>query len=521
MADESDQSGLSEPKERVSWSEECVLQFKDAGPLLTTNVAINLLSTASLALVGHLGPAELAAVCMAQVIMTGSLVILLGNMNALGHLSAEARDDALYHHEQGNVLESEKAYKEVGAWLQMGLVLPLVLFFPMIAGVWSSVGTALAAMGACEGEVCDLAESFATMSLGWVVPFTIFQCISVYLDTIGIMWPQALISIIFCAIGVVLNYIFIFGLRFAHIPWPGMGVIGAPAAAAVTQWVQLSVLCLFVWGRTAYEPAVVNTWHGWSESSFSVERATHFLALGAPMCMWDLIDYWVPGLLVLMAGIIGSAQVQAAGVILSVIVLCQPLVLTFKYSMFARIDAHFDAETPHKARDTYSVGLSCSLMLSLILGLFLWKEISWVTSLFNCTHQVTTIATDMLPAAIAYFVLFCFNSYNYELQNAKEDTWTANIVAVLSRWVVGVGMMLVVVFKGWGAHALWPCLFVAEFCHAIFLLVLVCQTDWDTCNLMSPIKAANTKRGILASPVSNYGTMVAMDTPADSLSPSL
>merc|ERR1719460_804170 len=102
---------------------------------------------------------------------------------------------------------------------------------------------------------------------------------------------------------------------------------------------------------------------------------------------------------------------------------------------------------PHKARDTYCVGLSCSLLLSLLLGIFLWQQIDWISRLFHCDSRTAQIASDMIPAAVAYFIFYCFNSYNFELQNAKEETTTANVVAFISRWGIGVGAMIVATFK--------------------------------------------------------------------------
>ena len=83
-------------------------------------LSINLLSTVSLAFVGQLGLDQLAAVCLATCLMTGTLVLILGHTNALRCLTQpslhpgidlcadrsnfcqDAYENAIEHNEEGN-----------------------------------------------------------------------------------------------------------------------------------------------------------------------------------------------------------------------------------------------------------------------------------------------------------------------------------------------------------------------------------------------------------------------------------
>jgi len=300
------------------------------------------------------------------------------------------------------------------------------------------------------------------------------------LETIRIVWPQAAIQLAFCPVGIAVNYVLVFGLEWANIPFTGYGLLGSAVATSIVQWVQLLALLFFVWGGATYQPAVHVTWQGWTWEAFSISRSCRFIALGLPMSIWDLLESWVPGILVCVAGTIGTQQVAASGIVLSVVVLCQPLILSFKYSMFARIDYHFEEGFPELARDTYFAGLTCSVLMSVLVGFGMVRMFDEGANYFTDSEPVARLSQQMIPAAVAYFVLFCVNSYNFELQNAKEEQMRANMCSLFGRWCVGIGAMSVAVFHAnWGDKALWPCLFLGEFCHAIFLMVFACQTDWE------------------------------------------
>ena len=48
-----------------------------------------------------------------------------------------------------------------------------------------------------------------------MIPFALYQCVSVYLETIRIVWPQAAIQLAFCPVGIAVNYVLVFGLEWA------------------------------------------------------------------------------------------------------------------------------------------------------------------------------------------------------------------------------------------------------------------------------------------------------------------
>jgi MATE family multidrug resistance protein len=132
----------------LTWSQEIWLQLTEASPLLCTNLSINLLSTISLAFVGQLGLDQLAAICLATVLMTGSLVLILGHTNALSNFCQDAYENAVEYNEDGKDELADKSFREVGLWLQLGSLLPLVLFMPLVVVVWGQSGKLLEFCGA-------------------------------------------------------------------------------------------------------------------------------------------------------------------------------------------------------------------------------------------------------------------------------------------------------------------------------------------------------------------------------------
>jgi multidrug resistance protein, MATE family len=235
-----------------------------ARPLLWSYLAHNVSMAIAVAFVGHYSTEDLAAMMLAHAILFGTLVFVTGVCGAGHTLCSQAHSaaqDALemaeeVHSLQNYTEEAKQSLRSIGIWLQVSIVWPSVILLPAIIVVWACTGEILASWGACEGEVCAMASSFATISILWLYPFHVFNAISVYLESLEIILPQTVLSMVFIVLNFPLYYFFVFTCD--------LGVSGAAWASVVSNLLQLACLVYYVWGREHRLQEVEDTWTGWS-----------------------------------------------------------------------------------------------------------------------------------------------------------------------------------------------------------------------------------------------------------------
>lgn len=166
-----------------------------------------------------------------------------------------------------------------------------------------------------------LTNEFARWNLLSLWPLIAFQAFTIWLESIEIIWPTTVVTIVFVLVAWGLNQLFIKGL----FGWDGMGFIGSPIASSVSAGTapatltayctplptpnahspltpspvspfpssagQLFTIWLWVWVIQKVQKST-NTWPGFVCRAIKPRNIWQMLKLGLPMAATELVFDW-------------------------------------------------------------------------------------------------------------------------------------------------------------------------------------------------------------------------------------
>ena len=161
-------------------------------------------------MLGRFGTDELAASSYAGIWIMLTYCLFNGFTSATATLSSQSL--------------GAKNLALTGIWLQTGIFCGL-LMAPPVALSWWYIGDLLRATGSVEGHLCDLASTFGRTMVLKIVPDIILSVIIEWLIAQEIVRPIAWINLIFLAVNLGLNILFVYGVSGV---WDGLGFTGSP-----------------------------------------------------------------------------------------------------------------------------------------------------------------------------------------------------------------------------------------------------------------------------------------------------
>merc|ERR1719265_3008062 len=115
--------------------------------------------------------------------------------------------------------------KMAGTWLQLSIFWLTVTYAPVLVSFFF-VSDMLRLLG-FSPELCALAGSYARFNVFWPIPNGWYQCMRFYMQAQGVTRPAMFNNMIFLAVNVLLNWIFVFGGPFRYLfGWNGFGFVG-------------------------------------------------------------------------------------------------------------------------------------------------------------------------------------------------------------------------------------------------------------------------------------------------------
>lgn len=297
---------------------ECKRLFGLAWPLTLGYVSSALMGAVGIVFVGHLGVQPLAAMVIANAIVLSTYALASGVLNAVNTLATQARQ--------------EGRLALVGTWLQVGLVWT-VLLLPLVGAAWWFVEDILRLLKPdVSAATLAMAGEYAKWSLAWLWPSLAHTCLTVWLESIDVVWPSTVISAVFVPVSVAATWVLVRG----GLGFDGLGLRGAPAAVAVTQTGQLLVLCLYVFAYKKHH-RTEGVWAGWSRACLSLRRGRTLLRVGIPIAATEVVFDWQLHVFALLSAHTGAVQAAAVGVMISALSVLQPPVTAVYVAVSIRV----------------------------------------------------------------------------------------------------------------------------------------------------------------------------------------
>ncbi len=405
-----------------------------AWPIMLTSLNWTLMHIIDVAVVGHYGTDELAALAASRTLTF--IAIVMGFSGLSGVLVYASRADG-----GGRLAETGEIFRS-------GLALGLAIGFAagLILRLWAyellalvGVEPALQRPGAAVVEAMALAFPAQLLLAGS----------SYFLE--GVSRPRRVmaVNLLMLPANAVLAWAWVGG----HLGLPALGAVGAAYATATVSWAGAAAMISLIWLLPSAEERRVRdcTWPAIRRALAGVPALAWFGLMPAIGASLELAGFaW----LMVLSTQLGNAAAGAFQAMLSVHNLAFALSMGFGSAAGVRVGNAVGAGLREVAWPRAVIAGALAAALLGLLSLVLVLEARALVWPFSDDPQVVALAASML-AVMGAFLIFDGLQYVFgaALRSLGEQVW-ASVNGVIGFFVVTGGLGWLLVRHGWGADGL-------------------------------------------------------------------
>lgn len=351
-----------------------------AGPLVANNLAIAGMSLADTVMAGRLGTQHLAAVAV------GSNVWMVAFLFGLGVLMAMSPTAA---HAFGAGRPKEVGlYTRQCLWLSQVLAMIGMLILGRARWLLETIGV--------DPAVTPLTVGYLD-AIGWGLP-AMFAYLSLRFMSEGVGWTRPIAYV--AGIALVVNVFFNWVLMYGRLGFPAMGAVGCGAASAITMWVMLATMVLYVARNPRYRPfklaARLDPPH-WG-------RLKEILALGVPIAVSVLSEVGLFSGVGLMMGTLGAAVVAAHQIAINYCATMFMVPLAIHSALTIRVGHTLGGGDVLRARRIGTIGVTVCGTIMLISAIVMLIFRGTIAGFYTQDPVVQPLAVSLLTMAIFFQV---------------------------------------------------------------------------------------------------------------------
>mmetsp|Transcript_10009 Transcript_10009/g.19245 ORF Transcript_10009/g.19245 Transcript_10009/m.19245 type:complete len:522 (-) Transcript_10009:369-1934(-) len=361
-------------------------------------------------------------------------------------------------------------YAEVGRLAVRAIVMAVIVLIPPVIPLCTILQPMLEFLGQDE-QPARLAAAWVRWYL-WSVPATlVLRTLQRFLVAQSLPWPPVYAT----TVPAFVIFPFLVRVLVAH-----MGFLGSAVAIAITQWLMVLSLLLYLRIRPVYK---AETWPATIDLSFigecvQCDKMMEFasLSLGGVM---GLSEWWFWETMCFVAGSFGTVAFCAHTIAYNIIPLAFMLPLGLSIGTVVRIGQELPTNPQHA-----SLIAKWSLILALIsgtivaLGVYLSQD--FVVGLFTTDPAVFKACRRIWPYVSVHLVveyLFCLQSY---VMRALAMQWRMALCLTACLW----GLLLPTVFwqavrNGGGLGTLWTLLPIGYAFTNVVMRFSYAYVDWN------------------------------------------
>nr|ACG47293.1 transparent testa 12 protein [Zea mays] len=253
-----------------------------AAPMIAVALLQLMMQVISTIMVGHLGEVPLAGAAIAGSLTNVSgFSVLMGLACGLETICGQAFGAEQYH--------------KVALYTYRSIVVLLIASVPM-AILWVFLPDVLPLIGQ-DPQIAIEAGRYALWLIPGLFAFSVAQCLSKFLQSQSLIFPLVLSSLTTLAVFIPLCWFMVYKV--------GMGNAGAAFAVSICDWVEVTVLGLYI----KFSPSCEKTRAPFTWEAF--QGIGSFMRLAVPSALMVCLEWWSYELLVLLSGMLPNAA-QAA-----------------------------------------------------------------------------------------------------------------------------------------------------------------------------------------------------------------
>lgn len=352
--------------------------WKLAWPMIVGQLATVGMGVADVAMTGHKGVMDLAAVSLGTALWTMVIVTVIGIMMAINPLVA---------HEMGAGRHANIAH-------MMRQAMWKALFIGLLACAALNAATLVFDTLDLEPSLQAMATRFVHVISAGMPAFAMFRTLQGYSTSINQTKPIMLISLGGLAFNIAANWLLVYGNWGA----PELGAIGCATATSIGLWLMLAAMLIWIRHDPAYrasDPFVRWDWPHWGE-------ILRMMRIGLPIGVTyfaEVSAFASVGLLVARFGVHATSAHQIALNFSSVIFMVP---MSLGLALVTRVGLGLGQNDPRQARFASWVGVGISLAFALLSAIGIALLRYPIAALYTSDPAVQAITVDLLLLAALF-----------------------------------------------------------------------------------------------------------------------
>jgi MATE family multidrug resistance protein len=391
-----------------------------AVPLAASYLAEIAMWFTDIAIVGHLGSLELAAVGLAGDLMAEAFLVVGGVLsvvavfaaNSLGEGDEEAVRRSIHH----------------GLWVATLLSIPLMwLCFSL---------PDLLALTEQDPRVLEIAGDYVRAAAWGLLPAMYFVILRQYLSVQSSANIVVGITIVAIVLNAGVSYVLVFG------KWglPTLGVMGAGLATAIISWGMFAALVIYIErnrGASDYP-----LFRGFSKPDLKQWRKIFWL--GTPTAGLIFFETGMFAALAIMMGTIGAAELAAGQIVMMFISTTFSVSMAVGEAAGIRVAFHLGAGRPERARSAGIKGVNLGVFFMSAMAMIFLAVPELLSGIFinaddPTSLEVVGIATTLFSIMAIFEIFDGIQAVVSRTLRSMHDAAIPMLLAGVGYWVFGVG----------------------------------------------------------------------------------
>jgi MATE family multidrug resistance protein len=419
-----------------------------AGPLVANNLAIAGMGFADTVMAGRLGTADLAAVAVGSSVWMVVFLFGLGTLMAMSPTAAHAYG--------AGRMRDVGSYLRQCLWLGQGLALVLMAVLFQAPRLLDAIGV--------DPAVIPLTDGYLD-AIAWGLP-AMYAYLSLRFMSEGVGWTRPIMYV--AGAGLVVNVSGNWVLMYGHLGFPAMGAVGCGAASAVSMYVMLAVMAVYVHRQPRYRPFGIT-------QRFEPPRRkpmAELLGLGLPIGVSVVSEAGLFSAVGLLMGTLGATVVAAHQIAINYAATMFMVPLAIHSALTIRVGHSLGRGDPRQGRRVGYVGIVMCGTLMAISALVMLVARDAIAAFYTSDADVRQLAVSLLTMAMLFQI---FDGLQVGAAGALRGFKDTRVPMVLNfsaywlaafplAWLLGVRLEL-------GPQAVWVGLIVGLGLTALFLNV--------------------------------------------------
>lgn len=435
----------------TTFRQEFTAQLALLGPILLSQLSQAAFGFVDAVMAGQVSPLDLAAVALGAGIWLPLVLLVSGILMATTPLVAAA------HGRRDNA--SIPAIVHQALWLTLFLSIVGIVVLRNISPVFDCLNT--------PENLRDMARRYLE-AIAWGLPaMGIFTVLRSYCESLGLVVPVMVVSILGLLLNIPVNYIFIHG-KFGL---PALGGVGCGWASTIVMWAMVFGLLSYVLITDRLKDTRLSRLRSRPEWA----QIAPILRLGLPMGIAIFFEVSVFALVAVLISPLGELQVAGHQIALSVTSLLFMFPLSLAFCLTIRSGQAYGRQDMAAIHLIRRVGLISTAIFACFSATFIVLCRDWLISLYTKDAMVAALAAQLLLFAAAYQIVDALQVGAAGCLRGLQDTKGPMVVTLIAYWLIAMPLgytlgMTHLWGEPWGPHGFWTGLVVGLTVSSVLLL---------------------------------------------------